>query len=249
MRLPPVRRSVVRIPSMRERAVGAVENMDDPDCDPAMLERAYREFRLVNALVSGWRSIYRREIRPTLSTTRATTLLDVGSGAGDVSRALARWAARDGLRLEVTGIDPDPRAQAFATAQPPRRGLTFRQAFSSELVAEGARFDFVVSNHMLHHLSAAQLGGLLFDSERLARRRVLHADIERSRLAYLGFSLVAWPYFGPSFIRADGLTSIRRSFTVAELQAAVPPAWSVSQGQPSRLVLHWNPARSGRADA
>ncbi|TFD73358.1 methyltransferase domain-containing protein [Cryobacterium sp. Sr8] len=228
-----------RARSLRARASDAVEIMDDPGCDPERLARTYADFRIVNAFVSGWRGMYRRDIRPALSRTRPRTLLDIGSGGGDVARALARWAARDGLQLRVTAIDPDARAHAYATARPPLPGLSFRRALSSELVAEGARFDFVVSNHVLHHLGAAELGGLLVDSERLCAGRVLHSDIERSRSAYLGFGLATWPFFRGSFIRADGLTSIRRSFTAAELRSVLPAGWRVTRELPSRLVLRW----------
>ena len=227
-------------PSLRVRAHGAAEIMDSPLCNPAMLTRTYQDFRVVNAVVSGWRGIYRRSIRPVLSTTTEMTLLDVGSGGGDVSRALARWAMRDGFRLRVTGIDPDARAHDFATSQPHIVGLSFRRALSSDLVEEGARFDFVVSNHVLHHLSVDELTGLLADSEQLVRRRVLHADLERSNVAYLGFAAATRPFFRRSYIRPDGLTSIRRSYTAPELRAAVPTGWTVSRGLPSRLVLSWD---------
>jgi len=222
------------------RASDAVEIMDDPACDPERLAQTYADFRIVNAVVSGWRGMYRQDIRPALSATRPRTLLDIGSGGGDVARALAGWAARDGLLLTVTAIDPDARAHAYATGRPGLPGLTFRRALSSELVAEGACFDFVVSNHVLHHLSAAQLGGLFFDSERLCAGRVLHSDIERGRLAYLGFGALTRPFFRRSFIRGDGLTSIRRSFIAAELWAVVPSGWRVTREWPSRLVLRWD---------
>ncbi len=234
--------------SLRERADDAVEIMDDPASDPDTLRRTYEQFRYVNAVVSGWPTTYRREIRPRLSETQPSTLLDIGSGGGDVARALARWADRDGLLLTVTAIDPDARAHEFATSQPPTAGLTFRRALSSDLVAEDARFDYVVSNHVLHHLSAQELGGLLFDSERLSRGggRVLHADIERSVPAYLGFGVGTWPFFRGSFIRADGLTSIRRSYTAAELRAVVPPGWWVTREVPSRLLLRYDAPLSGQ---
>jgi 2-polyprenyl-3-methyl-5-hydroxy-6-metoxy-1,4-benzoquinol methylase len=233
---------VTFFPVLRERDAEATETMDSPDCDPEILRRTYANFRYVNAVVSGWRTTYRRDIRPLLSASRESSLLDIGSGGGDVARSLARWAARDGLRLTVTAIDPDARAHDFASRLPPLPGLTFRRAFSSELVADGAEFDVVVSNHILHHLSARELGGLLFDSERLCRPggRVLHSDIERTALGYVAFSAGTWPFFRNSYIRADGLTSIRRSYTVAELRAAVPSGWRISREVPSRLLLRFD---------
>ncbi|KQX08482.1 hypothetical protein ASC59_07125 [Leifsonia sp. Root1293] len=222
--------------------------MDAPDCDPRLLENTYEQFAAVNAVFSGWRGIYRRSIRPLLSTTLITNVLDIGSGGGDLTRALAHWAARDGLRVRVTGIDPDPRADAFANALPPMRGVSFRRAFSSELVAAGETFDLVVSNHMLHHLTGEQLGGLLLDSERLAPR-ALHADITRSFVAYAGFGMLTAPFFRDSYIRPDGMTSVRRSFTPAELDAVVPEGWRAVPRSPFGYVLEYGMAAPGTSDA
>ena len=230
---------------LRDRAVDAVEIMDDPDCDAETLRRTYANFRYVNAVVSGLRHTYRRDIRPRLSATAETSLLDIGSGGGDVARSLARWAARDGLRLTVTAIDPDARAHDYASSRPALPGLEFRRALSSDLVAAGERFDIVLSNHVLHHLSGTELGALLVDSERLARGLALHGDIERAPLAYLGFGLGTWPFFRRSFIRADGLTSIRRSFTWRELAAVAPLGWSVRREVPYRLMLRWQAPPAG----
>jgi len=192
-------------------------------------------------VVSGWRGSYRRRIRPLLSPTHRTTLLDVGCGGGDVARSLSRWAARDGLVLDITAIDPDERAFTFATAQNTLPGVSYRRAFSSELVAEGASFDIVISNHILHHLDSAELGGLLADSQALTGRLALHSDIVRSPVAYAIFSVGTLPFFPGSFIRRDGLTSIRRSYTPAELAAVVPPPWRVETESPYRNALIFEP--------
>ena len=213
---------------MRRRAFDAVEKMDLPDCDPVRLERTYRQFGLVNGALSGWRRLYRREIRPLLSAESATTLLDVGSGGGDLAVRLSRWAAKDRVRLHVTGIDPDGRAHAFAAGRPPLAGVDFRQAHTTGLLREGLSFDVVISNHVLHHLQPAGLQQFLADSEALARTKVLHNDLRRSPAAYALFAVAALPFRG-SFIREDGLTSIRRSYTPQELAALAPPGWRVER--------------------
>ncbi|MEZ2391555.1 class I SAM-dependent methyltransferase [bacterium RCC_150] len=223
-----------------ERDVLAIEEMDRADCDLDRLNRSYARFPVVNAALSGWRNLYRSKIRPLLTTAEPTTVLDVGCGGGDVARSLARRATADGYRLNVTAIDPDERAYAFAASAPAVEGVSYRRALSSELVSEGLQFDIVISNHVLHHLTQSELAALLRDSERLCRRLTLHNDLKRSRLSYALFWAAAWPLGLGSYIRGDGLTSIRRSYTAGELRAVVPPAWSVEDNGPWHNVLTYH---------
>jgi 2-polyprenyl-3-methyl-5-hydroxy-6-metoxy-1,4-benzoquinol methylase len=233
---------------LRTRAVDAVEEMDRPDCDPARLTRTYAQFAMVNRAVSGWRGIYRQHLRPLLNAATATTLLDIGCGGGDVPVLLSRWAARDGLRLEITAIDPDRRAAAFAAARRTRAGVSFRRQTAAELLGDGARYDVVVSNHVLHHLRPDELTGFLSESAALSDGTVIHNDLRRSAAAYALFSAAALPFRG-SYIRQDGLTSIRRSYTAAELRAAAPPGWTVLPRPPYRNLLILDKAHRRHAGA
>lgn len=223
----------------------ATELMDDPGADAEMLARTYERFRLVNAVVSGERAVYRRWVRPRLSPVWGARLVDIGSGSADLPRRLLRWAKADRLRLEITAIDPDARAMEWAAAQPAMPGLTLRRALSSELVEAGERFDLVLSNHVLHHLDGHEFGALLRDSELLLGPGgiAVHGDIERTRLGYAGFWLGTLPFAGNllagSYIRPDGLTSIRRSHTAAELASVLPDGWAVRRAFPSRLEVVW----------
>lgn len=259
------------LPDLSRREPSLRELMDDPGCDPTALDRTYARFRQVNALVSGWRHIYRTQLRPVLASARAqgtvqvdgvgqaegseqgegsgqadgtaqakgrtVTVLDIGTGGADVPLALARWCARDGIAVAVTGIDPDDRAHAFAQ----RRGLpvsvTMRRASAGDLVAAGESFDVVISNHLLHHVEDAALPVLLEDSTRLARHLVVHNDLVRSRAAYALWAVGSAPIAPGTFVRRDGLTSIRRSYTPTELKAVAPPGWRVLPGRSWHQLL------------
>jgi len=233
----PDRASITMDILLSRRAADDVEQMDHPDCDPRLLNNTYRQFGIINRVLSGWRRLYNRELRNLNRQGQAPlTVLDVGCGGGDLVVMLARWAARDGMPMQITGIDPDSRAAGFARRRPPVPGVEFRQAHSADLVREGAAFDVVISNHMLHHLKPEELRQLLADSEILASRKALHNDLVRSPTAFALFSVAALP-FRRSFIRQDGLTSIRRSYRPAELAAAAPPGWSVERSWAFHQVL------------
>lgn len=221
---------------LRQRATHLRERMDDPACDPEKLQATYARFKAVNRMFSGWWTLYRHHLRPRLSSGRVNHLLDVGFGGGDIPRMLLRWAERDGLRLRVKAVDPDPRAAAFACALPPSQ-VSFEQIDTAGLLRRGARFDFVISNHLLHHLSDAEVTQLCYDSAALGKV-VLHNDIARADLAYLGFAALTAPFFCGSFITPDGLTSVRRAYTPSELRAVTPSGWQVSRPYPYRLLLN-----------
>ncbi len=236
---------------LQYRDVDARERMDDPECDLPTLLRTYGQFPVVNAVVAGWRLTYLTELRPRFTAT-SHTVLDIGTGGGDVARSLVRMARRDGVTLTVTAIDPDPRATAYVRSLPAVDEVTYRQATSSALVEEGARFDFVISNHVLHHLSAAELGTVLADSERLASVAVVHSDIRRTRLGYVLFSLITGIFFHRSFVREDGLISIRRSYLPGELREILPKRWRVLSQPFWRTLAVFEPdgfARGSRAEA
>jgi 2-polyprenyl-3-methyl-5-hydroxy-6-metoxy-1,4-benzoquinol methylase len=221
--------------ALGHRADDLVERMDDPQCDLALLERTYRDFRHVNALISGWHGIYRRRIRPVLQRSVDPTLLDIGFGGGDIPRRIEQWAERDGIPVRITAVDPDPRAFAFAITGP-ATAVHFRELATDDLVRAGERFDVVVSNHVLHHLDGT-LGPLLADSRRLARHLVVHGDIERSRWAYGAYSALTLPLARRSFVREDGLLSIRRSYRARAQAAAGDDGWRVERRFPARLLL------------
>lgn len=217
--------------SLRVRDTSVRELMDDPDCDPDRLAATLRRFRIVNRLVAGWGGVYRDQLRPHLvarqqSGARRARVLDLGSGGGDVIARLAGLARRDGLDVEWIGADPDPRAHAVASAAG-IPGARFRCTDSGALRAAGEVFDAVLSNHVLHHLATDELAAFAADSLALASGPVLHGDIARSSAAYGLYAVGITPLAPGTFLRTDGLRSIRRSYRADELAEALGPGWRI----------------------
>lgn len=225
---------------LQYRQAELVEWMDRDDCDPEMLRNTYRFFPVINRFISRWKSVYNQFIRPKLQPDRKYRLLDVGSGGGDITRNIWLWAKNDGFELEVTGIDPDPRALEFALGIPlpesASTGLQFLKTDTSKLLKSGIRYDFVVCNHVLHHLPEESTSAFLNDLANLATIRVICSDIERSATGFLLFSIATLPVFPKSYIRKDGLISIRKSFRYRELQTILPAGWAVIRQFPFRLL-------------
>jgi len=136
------------------------------------------------------------------------TLLDVGAASGDTARVIRR--AYPGARITSLdynavnlGAAPHPKVLADAFALP---------------FAEGA-FDYVLSSLFLHHFTDARVADLLRGFDRVARRAVLIADLERHILPYL-FLKLSRPFFGWGLITVhDGLVSVRAAFRAGELLA------------------------------
>ncbi len=229
-------------PDLTVRATGARELMDDPDADRGALDRTYLRFGVVNRLVSRPGLLFRRDVRPR-ARRGAIRILDVGAGGGDLSRFLAARLRRQGLAAEITALDPDERAIAWAQAHDDGAGIRCVRGTTADLVRTGETFDVVYSNHLLHHLSDDERVDLLEETVRLTAPGgvAVHRDIARNRGAYVLFAAGTLPFrrnlLAGSFIREDGLTSIRRSWTVGELRAVAPRGWSVRGGIPFRLEL------------
>lgn len=203
--------------------------MDDPSCDRELLFRTYDQFGVINPLLSRWKTVYKLFIRPRLRPSVPFRILDVGFGGGDISRALDRWAREEGFQLAITAIDPDPRALEFVKQREWPETITFRSCDTATLRAEGARFDAIISNAVMHHLTPSALEQLFDDSQALASGIVVHNDTVRSIWAYLLYSLfIAW-WLRQSFAMEDGRRTIRRSYSPAELQSHLPAGWRVER--------------------
>ncbi|MBO6795194.1 MAG: methyltransferase domain-containing protein [Balneolaceae bacterium] len=222
---------------LAHRQQDLIEWMEKEDCDPEKLHRTYQQFKTINRLLSGWKRIYKSRIRPKLEREQINTMLDIGFGGGDIPIAITKWANRDGFDLEILAIELDDRALEFAQQLDAPKSITFEKKHAKELIAEDCRFDFVISNHVLHHLSDEEIPVLLNESDELAKKSVIFNDIERNAVGYTLFASITPLLFRDSFITVDGLISIKRSFKSEELERIIPKKWKIDQMPLFRILL------------
>jgi 2-polyprenyl-3-methyl-5-hydroxy-6-metoxy-1,4-benzoquinol methylase len=222
---------------LKSRNEDLVEWMDRPDCDRELLNNTYEQFHIINRLLSGWNLIYKKYIKPELAKKGGkSSILDIGCGGGDIIKLLHNLCMNDGFDVRFLGIDPDQRSVEYLQQLEWPDSVRFRAVSSNTLTEEGLKFDIVISNHLVHHLSRDQLKSVCKDAESLSNRLVIFNDIERSMFGYVSFSSIAPLLFRNSYIVKDGKISIKRSYRKNELQEALPRGWTVSRKFPFRLL-------------
>ena len=92
-----------------------------------------------------------------LPRDRAITVIDVGSGFGDMLRVIDSWAVQSGFRVDLTGVDLNPSsAYAAERATSPGRPIRFITANVFDYQPP-CRIDVVISSLFAHHLEDASL--------------------------------------------------------------------------------------------
>lgn len=195
------------------RPVIADEQMDAADLPAETYAAVLADLARVNRVTMA--------ARPTLAfLDRAARggrlrLLDVGFGAGDLLRRIARWGAARGLAMELVGVDLNPRSAPMAQAATPA-DLPIRYITGDYRGLTEQGWDIVISSLVAHHMTRDQLIDFLRFMDRHARMGWLVNDLLRHRLAYVGYPLLARAMGWHPIVRQDGQLSIARSFRPAE---------------------------------
>jgi hypothetical protein len=218
------------------------ELLDDPGADPATVAESLRNIARANRWFGGAAAI-RFGLDRTLATVApgtTLTLVDLGTGLGDLPRTAVRWGERRGLRVVPVGLELNRAAARLAW----RSGLPVAVGCAGAAPFRSKSVDVVLVSQVAHHLSSDSIVRLFRTCDQLARRAVIVADLRRHPLAassfWVGGKLLG---FDPVTM-SDGVTSIRRGFSRANLLALMAQAGitgRVDQRRGFRLVATWKP--------
>lgn len=142
------------------------------------------------------------------------SVLDAGTGAGDLPRLLARRLPG----VTVTALDLDPAVLAVARAwTAPSAPIRFDVGDGRALAFGDGAFAVAHASLLVHHLEPPEVVMLIGELQRVSRQGVVINDLRRGVLPYLAI-LVTTRAFGRSAVtHHDGPLSVRRAYTLAEL--------------------------------
>lgn len=219
-----------------------IEILDSPDVDPDLLRRSLADVVCANALFGGARSAL-DELEETISSLpQCATLLDVGTGLGDIPFQARKLAQDNRVELTTIGLD-----SALELLRASRQRVSFAvRGDALHLPFADRSVDIVMCSQVLHHFADADAATLLREMDRVARIRVIVSDIRRSWIAAAGLWLVSFPLRFHAVSRHDGVVSVLRGFTPGELADTVSHALArkpvVHRRRGFRITASWAPA-------
>ncbi len=220
------------------------ELLDSPGHDDELVLRTVRDLKRSNIVLRGAHAAL-AELEPYLAQLPAhATLLDVGTGFGDLPLAAAHRAERHRITLTTIGLDANPAIARGASSCVSHIVC----ASGLSLPFPSASIDLVMCSQTLHHFRGDAETTLLREMNRVAKVAVVVSDLRRSWIAAGGFWLASYPLGFHRVTRHDGVVSVLRGYTRDELSTAVFSAVGlrpvVQQRLGFRITTSWSPERA-----
>jgi ubiquinone/menaquinone biosynthesis C-methylase UbiE len=188
---------------------------------PAEVADSLAEVARINQYLGGLRALTKHlypRIKALAKAGRAVSVLDVGTGSGDIPAMLFRWAKRERIQVQTVAVDLSPRHLDFARGQVgkmPTVQLLGADALQLPMAAKS--IDFVISSLFLHHLGPEVLVNVLKSAKVVARHGIVMNDLVRGWMPAAAFRLVKPIFARNPLTWHDGSLSIRRAYQPAEL--------------------------------
>jgi len=194
------------------------EMMDLPGQPKELLTDDLRNLRVINRYLGGYRNVLRGLAR-LVNEQRLDrfTLLDIGTGSGDIPAVIARWARRQQIAARISGLEREAATVEEAVDQTRSfPEITILRGDATAPPFGAGSFDFVLTSQLLHHFKDEQIIALLRTWARLARRGIIVSDLVRHPVAYHGIRLLTKGFTRNVMTRTDAPLSVQRACTISE---------------------------------
>ena len=211
---------------LAERNDGA-ELIDAASHDLEELAANLRDIARVNRLAGGISTVLSHlpGLVCRVPRGRPVAILDLATGGGDIPRAVAAWAARNGRPISLIVSDHSP--AILDVARQSLAGVpdvTFLCGDARAVPLPDCSCDIVLCSLSLHHFSPANGVRVLREMDRLARAGFIVNDIRRCGAGYIAAWTASRIATRNRLTRHDMPLSVRRAYTPRELRALLVAA-------------------------
>ena len=203
------------MPDLRKRSL-APELMDDPSVPEGEVRKALDEIEFINKWLGGYKLVLNVLDRIKLPAG-VVTIMDMGSGGGDMLRKVAEWAQKKEHSVKGIGVDINPAMTRYAGNKSLQyKDIEFHTAsvFDEELTVHAP--DIIMCNLFAHHLDNADLVRLVRQMNNLASRTVIINDLHRHWMAYYSIKALTSMFSHTYLVKYDAPLSVARSLTRKE---------------------------------
>ena len=194
------------------------EMMDFPCISTELLEEDLANLRTINRYLGGYRSVVRGlERLVDEHKMNHFSLLDVGTGSGDIPVQIAKWARNNGINAELVALEAEAVTVIAAVQQ--TRSFPEISVMRGDGIAPpfgAASFDFVLASQLLHHFPEDKIVELLSSWSKIARKAIIVSDLVRHPVAYYGIRTLTQLLTRNVMTLTDAPLSVERAFTIAE---------------------------------
>ena len=199
------------------------ELMDDLSLANDALRKNLDELELINKYLGGnevvinaLEKLRRKKIFDTQETIK---IADLGCGGGDTLRAIAKWANKKRLSIEMIGVDANQFMLDYANekAKLSHVNIIFKKIdiFSQEF--EHENYDICICSLFCHHFTEDELTTIFRKIQKNTRFAFIINDLHRHWLAYYSIKYITKWLNGSYLVQNDAPLSVLRAFRRKEL--------------------------------
>lgn len=212
------------------------EMMDDLVAGGKELREALQHLQRLNRIFGAARPVLFgvRRLWSGAGAPRQLSLLDIGSGSGDINRLLFKWADRHKIQLHVTLSDVSEAACEEARRlykDEPRIRVKQWNLFN---LPESCA-DIVTASQLIHHFPSRDLPRVIQKMLGASRVGIVISDIHRHWIPWLAVYALSRVVSRNAYIRHDGPLSVAKGFRAADWEDLK------ETGALGRLTYSWRP--------
>jgi 2-polyprenyl-3-methyl-5-hydroxy-6-metoxy-1,4-benzoquinol methylase len=197
-----------------------LELLDMPVKDKEDLRQNLKEISFINKVLGGDQVTFKGLKKLMIDRQKRYSIVDIGCGDGGLLRRIWRWSFKQGFKVEITGIDINPDAIAYAKEKSLEYpGLAFiNQGYEAYFEELNQKPDIIISALFCHHLNDELLQDFLMKMIENSQIGYIVNDLHRNHLAFFSIKWLTIIFSRSRLTKHDAPVSVLRGFKKEELK-------------------------------